>query len=252
MARRNRFGLWGYSLVLGLAAAGPLLADGSLVGTLKGRVRDESGGALPGVTVELTSADKGFTRTETTDASGAFTFAVLPPGRYNGRATLSSFETFESDRQPGDRREDDGRRRQPEARGDRRDGHGLRLRAAGGQDERLRYDAHRFLADGLARRRPRLSERHRAHAGHRTTPTPTGTRTRTAPSTARICISSTASTRRTRRRAPSAPTTTSTRFRRSWSPTPRSPPSTAAPRAPSSTSSPSRARTSSMDPPGRS
>jgi hypothetical protein len=96
MARRNRFGLWGVLLVLGLAAAGPLLADGSQVGTLKGRVRDESGGALPGVTVELTSADKGFSRTETTDASGAFTFAVLPPGRYNVRATLSSFETFES------------------------------------------------------------------------------------------------------------------------------------------------------------
>jgi hypothetical protein len=83
-------------LILGLAAAMPLWADGSLVGTLKGRVRDESGGALPGVTVELTNADKGFSRTETTDASGAYTFAVLQPGRYNVRATLSNFESFES------------------------------------------------------------------------------------------------------------------------------------------------------------
>jgi hypothetical protein len=83
-------------LLAGLVAAAPLWADGSLFGTLKGRVRDESGGALPGATVELTSEEKGFQRTATSDAAGSFNFALLPPGRYTVKATLPSFETFES------------------------------------------------------------------------------------------------------------------------------------------------------------
>ena len=95
MARSSGFRRWLFLLV-GLIAAAPLLADGSLFGTLKGRVRDESGGALPGATVELTSEDKGFQRTETSDAAGSFNFALLPPGRYTVKTTLASFETFES------------------------------------------------------------------------------------------------------------------------------------------------------------
>jgi hypothetical protein len=74
----------------------PLLADGSLFGTLTGRIKDETGAALPGATVELISADKGFRRTATTDATGSFNFALLPPGRYTVKASLASFESFES------------------------------------------------------------------------------------------------------------------------------------------------------------
>ena len=67
MVRRNRIGI---ALLLVLLAAAPLWADGSLFGTLAGKALDESGGALPGVTVELTSNEKGFQRTATTDALG--------------------------------------------------------------------------------------------------------------------------------------------------------------------------------------
>ena len=95
MATRNRIGVWLYLLV-GVLAALPLYADGSLYGTLAGRVKDESGGALPGVTIELESADQGFKRTATTDAAGAFNFALLPSGNYTVRASLPSFENVES------------------------------------------------------------------------------------------------------------------------------------------------------------
>ena len=95
MARFTRFRRWLFPLIA-LIAAAPVLADGSLFGTLAGRVRDESGGALPGATVELTSEEKGFQRTATSDAAGTFNFALLPPGRYTVKATLPSFESFES------------------------------------------------------------------------------------------------------------------------------------------------------------
>jgi hypothetical protein len=84
------------ALALAALAAAPLSADGSLFGTLTGRVKDESGGALPGATVDLSSEEKGFHRSVTSDAAGAFNFALLPPGRYTVKATLPSFETFES------------------------------------------------------------------------------------------------------------------------------------------------------------
>ncbi|MGH9369483.1 MAG: carboxypeptidase regulatory-like domain-containing protein, partial [Thermoanaerobaculia bacterium] len=96
MEKRNRIGRWLFAII-GLIAAAPLLADGSLFGTLAGRVRDEQGGALPGVGVELTSEEKGFRRAATTDAAGSFNFALLPPGPYTVKATLANFETYGSE-----------------------------------------------------------------------------------------------------------------------------------------------------------
>ena len=93
MVRANRICI---VLLLAALAAAPLWADGSLFGTIAGKTRDESGGALPGVTVTLTSEQKGVQRTETTDASGSFTFALLPPGTYTVKATLSGFDPIEA------------------------------------------------------------------------------------------------------------------------------------------------------------
>ena len=81
--------------VLAVAAPAFLLADGTQLGTISGRVLDEQGGGIPGVTVELVSSDKGFRRTQTTDSSGSFTFAALQPGPYTVRAGLSGFTTIE-------------------------------------------------------------------------------------------------------------------------------------------------------------
>ena len=67
-----------------LCSALVLAAEGRIVGT----VTDESGGALPGVTVVLQSP--ALTRTTTTDAQGRFAFSV-PPGTYTLSAQLSGF-----------------------------------------------------------------------------------------------------------------------------------------------------------------
>ena len=91
MVRANRICI---VLLLAALAAAPLWADGSLFGTIAGKTRDESGGALPGVTVTLTSEQKGVQRTETTDASGSFTFALLPPGTYTVKATGKSASMY--------------------------------------------------------------------------------------------------------------------------------------------------------------
>ncbi len=97
MARSDRL-RGGIFLLASLLGAAPiLLADGSLFGTLTGRVKDESGAALPGTTVELSDAGKGFRRSVTSDASGAFNFPLLPPGKYTVKATLASFESFGSE-----------------------------------------------------------------------------------------------------------------------------------------------------------
>ena len=93
---RSRFRFTVIALaVLALTAPAFLLADGTQLGTLSGRVLDEQGGGIPGVTVELVSTDKGFRRTQTTDSTGSFTFAALQPGPYTVRASLSGFTTIE-------------------------------------------------------------------------------------------------------------------------------------------------------------
>jgi hypothetical protein len=93
MERRNRIG---FALLLAVLIAATAWADGSLFGTLAGKAVDESGGALPGVTIELKSNEKGFQRTAVTDATGAFNFALLPPGSYTVKAALMGFDPTEA------------------------------------------------------------------------------------------------------------------------------------------------------------
>jgi Ca-activated chloride channel family protein len=71
-------------LLLVSSSALVLAAEGRIVGT----VTDQSGAALPGVTVTLHS--RALTRTNTTDAQGRFAFSV-PPGRYTVSAQLTGF-----------------------------------------------------------------------------------------------------------------------------------------------------------------
>ena len=66
--------------------------------TISGTIKDETGGVLPGVTVEIKNLDTSQSRTAVTDGNGYFTIAGLPPGRYEARATLQGFATVvESD-----------------------------------------------------------------------------------------------------------------------------------------------------------
>ncbi len=71
------------------AAALPALAQ-SLTGTIAGTIKDEQGGALPGVTVTLVG--KTGSRTATSDAQGGYRFAAVDPGVYEVRVEMSGFQ----------------------------------------------------------------------------------------------------------------------------------------------------------------
>ncbi len=72
-----------------LLAAASLLAQSS-VGIVRGTVKDQIGGVLPGATVRLSHAPDA-DRTTITDAKGEFAFVALPPGRYTITVALSGF-----------------------------------------------------------------------------------------------------------------------------------------------------------------
>ncbi len=79
-----------------LIAAAPLLLGAGLslaqtTGSVEGRAVDESGGILPGVTVEARSPAMQGARTATTDGNGMYRLSVLPPGLYDVTFTLSGF-----------------------------------------------------------------------------------------------------------------------------------------------------------------
>src|SRR5206468_12313833 len=75
-----------------LAAAVLLPSLAFAQGTLTGTVRDESGGVLPGVTVDASSPaliEK--VRTALTDSAGQYRITGLNPGRYSLTFRLSGF-----------------------------------------------------------------------------------------------------------------------------------------------------------------
>ena len=61
---------------------------------LSGRVTDESGAVLPGVTVTVTQADTGFTRSDVTNGNGSYVLSNLPPGPYRLEVALAGFRTY--------------------------------------------------------------------------------------------------------------------------------------------------------------
>ena len=60
-------------------------------GALGGRVADESGGALPGVTVTAANSATGFSRSVVTGTDGGYRFPSIPVGTYNVTADLNGF-----------------------------------------------------------------------------------------------------------------------------------------------------------------
>ena len=61
---------------------------------LTGRVTDESGAVLPGVTVTVTQTATGFTRTAVTDDTGRYNMPNLPTGPYKLEVSLQGFKTY--------------------------------------------------------------------------------------------------------------------------------------------------------------
>src|SRR5688572_12234421 len=74
-----------------LAWSGTATAQTLESAQIRGIVYDETKAALPGAAVTLTNAATGFTRTVTTNADGAYTFAQVPSGTYSMSAVLSGF-----------------------------------------------------------------------------------------------------------------------------------------------------------------
>ncbi len=85
-------------LLLFLACLVLLPAIATAQSQINGVARDESGGVLPGVTVEVTSPvliEK--VRTATTDDQGRFAIVDLRPGLYRITFTLTGFNTVVRD-----------------------------------------------------------------------------------------------------------------------------------------------------------
>jgi hypothetical protein len=61
---------------------------------LSGRVTDESGAVLPGVTVSAIQTETGLTRSVTTNENGAYVLPNLPTGPYRLEAMLQGFRTY--------------------------------------------------------------------------------------------------------------------------------------------------------------
>ena len=62
-------------------------------GTITGVVTDETGAALPGVTVNLKQAETGLARDVVTTSTGAYTAPLLPVGTYTITFSLQGFQT---------------------------------------------------------------------------------------------------------------------------------------------------------------
>ena len=83
--------LVGTAIALIASLAVPALAQ-EQTGSITGRAVDTSGGALPGVTVSITSANLiGGARTAVTDEQGVYRFTLLPGGIYTVSFNLTGF-----------------------------------------------------------------------------------------------------------------------------------------------------------------
>ena len=62
-------------------------------GNITGRVLDQQGAAMPGVSITAKNPATGFSRTETTDAEGVYRVSALQVGIYEVVAELTGFQS---------------------------------------------------------------------------------------------------------------------------------------------------------------
>jgi hypothetical protein len=74
----------------------PAFAQPAQTGTISGEIKDSTGAVLPGVTVTITSQDRGFARDTVSDENGRYVFPAVPIGMYRVTATLQGFQTASS------------------------------------------------------------------------------------------------------------------------------------------------------------
>lgn len=84
-------------LVLCLLLPLPIFAQSS-AGSISGVITDDSGAALPGVTVVATNVSTRTTRTAVTNSSGAYQLGLLPPATYAVETALDGFQPIRRER----------------------------------------------------------------------------------------------------------------------------------------------------------
>jgi hypothetical protein len=83
---------WRYVLVaLAFACVAAPAAAQRQLGAIQGTITDQTGAAVPGVTVTITNKETGEVRTATTNESGIYRILSLDPGRYDIVAELAGF-----------------------------------------------------------------------------------------------------------------------------------------------------------------
>ena len=65
-------------------------------GNINGRITDDQGAAVPGVTVTATNPETGFVRTSVTDGEGIYRLTALPVGTYDITAELQGFSKVDN------------------------------------------------------------------------------------------------------------------------------------------------------------
>jgi hypothetical protein len=83
-------------MMAGLVALGAPVAAQQTTGNITGRIVDDQGAAVPGVTVTALNAQTGFTRNDTSDAEGIYRLNAMPVGTYDITAELQGFSRIES------------------------------------------------------------------------------------------------------------------------------------------------------------
>ena len=78
-----------------LAMAAPAIAQ-QTTGNISGRLLDDQGAAVPGVTVTGRNTETGFTRSDVSDGEGVYRLTALPVGAYDLTAELQGFTTVEN------------------------------------------------------------------------------------------------------------------------------------------------------------
>jgi Carboxypeptidase regulatory-like domain/TonB-dependent Receptor Plug Domain len=80
------------SCLAALISVLPASAYAQATGSITGLITDQSGGIIPGVTVEATNTATGQVRNSVTGADGFYTLPLLQPGSYDVKATLTGFK----------------------------------------------------------------------------------------------------------------------------------------------------------------
>src|SRR5215207_7477332 len=93
--RRAQMRRIGCLVVFGMLLVATAAHAGQVGGAaMRGRVVDDQGGVLPGVTIVITNMDDGTFRETVAGADGTYSVSSLFPGRYKVSADLTGFKKF--------------------------------------------------------------------------------------------------------------------------------------------------------------